>query len=132
MVHQHTILIVDDDEPIRSLAQRVLTRARFAVDTAKDGVEALEKLDLVDYDVVLLDLMMPRMSGFDVISELQKNAESKLRCVVVMTAATNAQLDRFDGNLVYTVLRKPFDIDELTRVVDACAVEAKAARKREA
>lgn len=112
---------MDDDEPIRSLAHRVLARAHFSVDTAKDGVEALEKLAANDYDAVLLDLMMPRMSGFDVIAELQRMSETKLRRVVVMTAATNAQLDRFDGNLVYAVLRKPFDIEELTRVVSTCA-----------
>lgn len=121
MSPQHRILIVDDDEPIRSLAQRVLTRAHFAVETAKDGVEALEKLTNTDFDVVLLDLMMPRMSGFDVIVELQRLSDSRLRRVVVMTAATNAQLDRFDGDVVYTVLRKPFDIEELTRVVTTCA-----------
>jgi DNA-binding response OmpR family regulator len=54
------ILIVDDDDAIRNMVERVLRREKFEVESARDGFEAIEKLSRNDYGTILLDLMMPR------------------------------------------------------------------------
>src|SRR4051812_21453900 len=61
-------LIVDDDEPIRSMLARVVEHQGFMVTTAKDGVEAIEQLEHDGFNVVLLDLMMPRVDGYGVLN----------------------------------------------------------------
>src|SRR5204863_8149931 len=57
------ILVVDDDDSIRLMVERVLRREKFEVDSARDGHEAIEKLAHNEYGMVLLDLMMPRVDG---------------------------------------------------------------------
>ncbi|HWN67048.1 MAG TPA: response regulator, partial [Haliangium sp.] len=64
------ILIVDDDDAIRALVVTVLRRRGYRLDTARNGLEALEKLKNCRYSLVVLDLMMPRMSGYDVLDTL--------------------------------------------------------------
>jgi two-component system alkaline phosphatase synthesis response regulator PhoP len=66
------VLIVDDDDPIRTMVERVLRRARFDVGSARDGYEAIEKLARNDYRAILLDLMMPRIDGLGVLHFLEK------------------------------------------------------------
>ncbi|HEY3055484.1 MAG TPA: response regulator, partial [Thermoanaerobaculia bacterium] len=64
------LLIVDDDAPIRKLLERVASRAGFDVDTAKDGVEALEMLERKHYAIAIVDLMMPRLSGYELVQKI--------------------------------------------------------------
>jgi DNA-binding response OmpR family regulator len=109
------ILIADDDPPLRGLLRLVAARAGFEVDTAANGAEALEKLRVNHYSVAVIDLMMPRLSGYDVIEHL---AEMSARPpVVVVTALNDAQLARLDSSVVSSVLRKPFDIEMLSAVL---------------
>ncbi|MGZ7078952.1 MAG: response regulator, partial [Thermoanaerobaculia bacterium] len=58
------LLVVDDDDAIRRLLERVALRAGFDVDAAKDGVEALEMMQRRRYDIAIVDLMMPRLRGY--------------------------------------------------------------------
>jgi two-component system, OmpR family, alkaline phosphatase synthesis response regulator PhoP len=109
------ILIADDDPPLRGLLRLVASRAGFEVDTAANGTEALEKLRANHYAVAVIDLMMPHLSGYDVIEHL---AEMSARPpVVVVTALNDAQLARLDSSVVSSVLRKPFDIEMLSAVL---------------
>jgi CheY-like chemotaxis protein/anti-sigma regulatory factor (Ser/Thr protein kinase) len=78
------ILVVDDDETTRLVIHRTLTKAGFSVTEAKDGVEALETLRVRRFDLMLLDVWMPRMTGLDLLAEL-RSAERAPR-VVVMTS----------------------------------------------
>lgn len=106
------VLIVDDDPPIRALLKRVGFRAGLETETAKDGQEAYEKLAEAEYDIVIVDLMMPRVSGFELI---EKIAELDPRpTVIVSTAMMNGDLARLDDSMIRRVIRKPFDVDAMT------------------
>ena len=80
------ILIVDDDDAIRTMVERVLKREQFEVDSARDGFEAIEKLTHNDYGTVLLDLMMPRVDGHGVLHYLESQRNAPKPWVIVMTA----------------------------------------------
>ena len=78
------ILVVDDDKATRHVLQSVLTNAGFSADVARDGVEALKSLDADRFDLVLLDVWMPRMNGLELLAKLRA-IEARPR-VVVMTS----------------------------------------------
>lgn len=103
-----SLLIVDDDAPIRKLLERVAVRAGFDVDTAKDGVEAFEMIERKAYAIAIIDLMMPRMCGYDLV---QKISTLKARpAIIVATAMTNGDVAKIDDTLVRRVIKKPFDV----------------------
>jgi class 3 adenylate cyclase len=80
------ILVVDDDPLNRAILQRMLERDGHAVATAEDGVEALEALRVREADVVLLDIVMPRMDGFDVLDELKRDPALRDIPVIMISA----------------------------------------------
>ena len=108
------LLIVDDDPPIRDLLKRVGTRAGFETETASDGEDAFEKLEKHHYDIIIVDLMMPRMSGFQLIEKISTHEPRPT--VIVSTALMNGDLARLDDSMIRRVIRKPFD---LTAVANA-------------
>jgi two-component system response regulator MprA len=116
------VLIVDDDEAVRLLLCRPLVRMRLTVDTAVDGEDALEKIAVCRYSVVLSDLMMPRVDGADFVRRLaeveQKSHERPV--VLIVTAHPESELLETLGNDVQAVVRKPVNVKELTEVVRAC------------
>jgi two-component system response regulator PilR (NtrC family) len=98
----------------------VLLRAGFRVDAAADGLEAVLKLGVCDYDVIVLDLMMPNLDGFTFLSTFAREEPERLRKVIVTSAASpNVIKERMEGN-PYRVLPKPFDISELVTEVRSC------------
>ena len=113
------ILVVDDDPALRSLLKLVAARAGFDVDTARDGVEALEKLTTNEYLIAVIDLMMPRVNGYDVVQRLA--AFEKRPAVLVVTAMHDAHVPRLDGKIVNSILRKPFDIEMFSAVLTELA-----------
>jgi DNA-binding response OmpR family regulator len=114
------ILIVEDDAAIRRLVGTVLQRIGYNVDVAVDGVEAVLKMGVVEFDVIILDLMMPNLDGFVFINTLQVNDPERLRRIIVTSAASPALIrERLEGQ-PFSLLAKPFDIYELTRRVRAC------------
>jgi DNA-binding response OmpR family regulator len=117
------ILVVEDDPAIRRLVKMVLERERYQVDVASDGVEAVLKLGLTDYDVIILDLMMPNLDGFSFMSTLAEHDPERLRNVIVTSAASPAVIRERMRGQPFDVLPKPFDIRKLTDLVKAC-VEA--------
>ncbi len=115
--HMFSILVAEDDRGIQTLLTTILTREGFAVDCVDDGAEALQRLEAKRYDAVLLDLMMPNLSGGDVIRLLADRGHDALSRIIVITAAAMHDATAVDR---LPVLRKPFDINELlTRVHDA-------------
>lgn len=117
---EYGILVVEDDPAIRRLVTMVLQRQRYRVEVAADGLEAVLKLGLSDYDVIVLDLMMPNLDGFTLISTLNREAPERLRSIIVTSAASPAVIkERLQGN-VFELLPKPFDIQELVNSVQAC------------
>jgi CheY-like chemotaxis protein len=115
------VLVVDDEPAIRALVAKIVERAGFSVDIAADGQEAVDKIAQADYAVIVLDLMMPAMSGYEFVDFLQKRG-GKRPSVIVITAAAEASLTRqLDPSIVHSIVRKPFDINVLADLVTAAA-----------
>ena len=114
------VLVVEDDASIRRLVKMVLLREGYRVEVAVDGVEAVLKLGLADYDVIVLDLMMPNLDGFAFMRTLAEHAPDRLKRVIVTSAASAGVIkERLQGQ-PFDLLPKPFDIDQLSDRVRAC------------
>ena len=117
---QKSVLVVDDDLAIRTLVVSVLLRAKIPVEQAANGREAMQRIERTEYAAIVLDLMMPIASGFDVIDYLVQRQPEKC-CVIVISAAAPAVLREVEEkSVVCAVLRKPFDISELVTAVREC------------
>jgi DNA-binding response OmpR family regulator len=105
------ILIADDDPAIQRLLERVLRREGFQVATASNGREALERIQRETPDLLLLDLMMPVVDGWEVYRRLRVDDHLDIP-IIVLTAGE--RVDRARKELADAcVLAKPFDLDEL-------------------
>jgi CheY-like chemotaxis protein len=118
--HQKKILVVDDDDAIRAMVERVLRREHFEVESARDGHEAIQKLAQNDYATVLLDLMMPRVDGHGVLRFLETERPAEKPWVIVMTANMQGASDTANAKPVFRVIPKPFDIRQLISHVREC------------
>jgi CheY-like chemotaxis protein len=109
---QPRALIIDDDGPIRTMLSTIVGNQGMSVDTARDGVEAIENLDKDGYSLVLLDLMMPRVDGYAVLAHMRKHQPALLQRTILATAVPQHDLDR---NLKDPVMvhSKPFDVRQL-------------------
>ena len=117
------LLVVDDDRAIRKLLERIARRAGFEADGAKDGAEALEMLDREDYDVALIDLMMPRISGYELVQRIGTRKPRPV--VIVATALTSGDVASVDDTLVRHVIRKPFDVHAIVAKLNEIAHDLK-------
>jgi CheY-like chemotaxis protein len=111
-------LIVDDTEDMRDVMIRMVERAGHVAEAAADGVEATVALAARRYDVMLLDLLMPRMSGEDVVRWLRAHPDRAegLR-VVVVTAWAGDRRGTLQELGVTTVLAKPFRLQQMTDLI---------------
>ncbi len=114
-------LVVDDDEPIRTLLSKIVKHAGFDVQTAKDGREAIDRIDADGYNVILLDLMMPRVDGYEVLDHLREEHPDLVPCTIVATALPERDLRRQAISGVFKVHSKPFDIARLVADIRECA-----------
>lgn len=110
------ILIVDDDSELRANLSEILRGAGYYTDEAASGKEAIEKTPSKDFDIVLLDLMMPKMSGIDVLKEIKK-IKPGIRVIMITAFATveNAVDAIKKGASDY--ISKPFRIDDLLTTI---------------
>ena len=117
MADPQLILVVDDEPSYRDALSVALQREGFAVDTAADGVEALERFEASRPALVLLDVMLPRMSGVDVCREIRSTS----RTPIIMVSAKNAEIDAVVGLEVGAddYVTKPFRLRELIARVRA-------------
>lgn len=106
------ILIIDDDDEIRELLEFDVSHSGYFVDTAKDGMEGLNKALNNSYDLILLDVMMPKMNGFDVCKNIR---QAKLAIPILMLTAKGTIDDKTEGFDCGAddYLVKPFDIQEV-------------------
>jgi CheY-like chemotaxis protein len=128
-----SVLVVEDDDEIRKLLVEYLGHhSHVTVDSARDGVEALHQIALNRYRVIVLDVVMPKMSGVDFLNSLEAMmSDASIRpfdeppVVLVVTATPASELPKssLEGRyplLVRGVFRKPVDFAELGRKVDRC------------
>jgi DNA-binding response OmpR family regulator len=117
---ERSILIVEDDSSIRRLVRTVLLRQGYQVEIAADGLEAIAKLGLADYDVIILDLMMPNLDGFSFMTAMARDTPERLKHVIITSAASPAVINEKLKGIAFDLLPKPFDINELISRVRAC------------
>jgi DNA-binding response OmpR family regulator len=119
-----SVLVVDDDGAIRSLLRTLLKRTNADVECVPDGSDALARLKSRAYSVVILDLMLPTVDGFEVLQQVSESMPELLKRIIVLTAVSQSSLKHLHHEkAVWKVMRKPFDIDELLRSVEACAAQ---------
>jgi DNA-binding response OmpR family regulator len=109
------ILIVEDDDPIRTLLAAALRRESLDVDTAQDGAAALELTRQCDYAVIILDLMMPRLNGFEFLKAFRTAKPRSV--IIVITAFDDTHLGSLEASQVHAIIRKPFDVPQLVTIV---------------
>ena len=105
------ILVVDDDEGIRLLVKKYLNENNFLVSTAKSAEDASKKIDIIKFDLIILDIMMPGKSGLDFIQENRKNLETP----IILLTAKGEPNERIEGleTGADDYLPKPFEPKEL-------------------
>jgi DNA-binding response OmpR family regulator len=113
------ILLIDDDAKILNLEKAILTQGGFEVEIALDGAEGIEKLKTGQYDVVVLDVLMPTMDGYDVARQIKLLESHKNIPIVMVTAATqhDAMTQGFHSGAV-VFMNKPFTVAKLLSVIN--------------
>ncbi|MGH9456378.1 MAG: response regulator [Thermoanaerobaculia bacterium] len=109
------VLVVEDDATIRTLLDIVLSRNGLSVEAVANGQDALTRLGEAHYCVLVLDLMMPVLSGYDLLTEIP-TLRWRPHVVIVTTAAKPAETS-FDPDIVSAMVSKPFDIFEFGDLV---------------
>ncbi len=113
---ERSVLVVEDDPPIRGLVSRILTHWGYAVRTAADGVEALEEIERQRPDLVLADVFMPRLGGIELAERLQAEAEP---IPIVLFSATNTH----EYLPPVPFLAKPFTLSQFFGAVTTAGLE---------
>jgi CheY-like chemotaxis protein len=113
------VLVAEDDPSIRALITTALRRRRLHLATAENGAEALRQLQNQEWLVLVLDLMMPAVTGWEVIAWLAAHPEKKPKTVIVVSATDRALLQDVDPTVVNAVIFKPFDVLQLSAYVKA-------------
>ncbi len=117
-VHLPTVMVVDDSLTVRKITGRLLEREGYRVITAKDGVDALEQLIDTVPDVVLSDIEMPRMDGFDLVRNIRADARLKHLPVIMITSRLAEKHRRYAEEVgANHYLGKPYQEDELLGLV---------------
>lgn len=123
------ILVVDDDKNTRRLLEAVLTAENYNVFTAVNGEDALEVMDREHIDLVVLDIMMPKMDGYELTKVLRK-ANNNLP--ILMVSAKHLPEDKHKGFIVGTddYMTKPIDVEEMLLRIKALLRRAQIANER--
>ncbi len=123
------IMIVEDDANQRKLMQSVLEQYGYNVTLAEDGIAALETLDKKHVDLIILDIMMPKMDGFEFTSTLR---QSGCNIPILMVSAKQSPVDKRKGFIIGTddYMTKPVDEEEMVLRVGALLRRSKIANER--
>jgi len=116
MPHRQSVLIVEDDTDLRRMYRAALAAAGYDVQEAGDGFDALRRLDWNPPDLIVLDLMLPAVSGHIVHQEIAGSATTRHIPIVVVTGSED-ELEDLD---VSSLLRKPVSPDQLIEAVKTC------------
>jgi CheY-like chemotaxis protein len=114
------ILVADDDAPIRDLYTQVASRIGVEVDVVASGKDVIAALKSRKYDLALMDLNMPRLSGWEVLDFLRSRYDVRPSKLFVITGFTDQQISAADKDVVTAVLYKPVASEELRTLVTEC------------
>jgi chemosensory pili system protein ChpA (sensor histidine kinase/response regulator) len=120
---RNTVMVVDDSITMRRVASKLLERHNYQVVTAKDGVDALAQLQDVRPDVMLLDIEMPRMDGFELATHMQNEENYSEIPIIMITSRTGEKhRDRAFEIGVTNYMGKPYQEDELIENIQSALV----------
>lgn len=123
------ILVVEDDVPTCHLLEALVRRNHYEPVLAGDGRQALQALEATDFDVILLDLFLPRIDGREILRRVELATPHLLHRTIVVTAASPAEYADCEAiRSVWCVVRKPFELSALEEQMLECCAE----RQREA
>ena len=123
------VLVVDDEPHIREVVRRFLTREGYDVIEAEDGAEALEKVGQEAPDIILLDVQMPQMDGFEVLKRLREDPATRAMPVILLTTITHRQGEIVRMRLgVNHYVVKPCDPDIMRATIKVALREAETVR----
>jgi chemosensory pili system protein ChpA (sensor histidine kinase/response regulator) len=115
---QHIVMVVDDSLTVRRVTQRLLAREGYQVVLAKDGVDALEHLQSINPDVMLVDIEMPRMDGFDLTRNVRNDERTRHIPIIMITSRTASKHRNYAMELgVNEYLGKPYQEDALLKSI---------------
>ncbi len=123
-VEHNVVLVVDDDPNIRRMIIAALKRDGYTFREAPNGRDALDLMRAEHPDVVVLDLMMPVMSGWDVLRERMSDPELRRIPVIIVSANRDPEVAHAVSQGICAFLPKPFDIGALSALVRSCMVPA--------
>jgi twitching motility two-component system response regulator PilG len=133
-VSEPVVLVVDDSPTVRKIVQLTLQRERIRVVTAGDGLTALAAVADEQPDLILLDIMLPRMDGYNICQVIRKNMAYR-DLPIIMLSGKDGLFDKMRGKLAGSTeyMTKPFDSGELAQTVkrylDSPAARDRAARR---
>lgn len=115
----HSILVVDDDPAVQKVLKQTLELEGYEVTAADDGEQALARLEERKPDMVVLDVMMPKVDGFEVLRRIRAGATTGNLPVILLTAKSATE-DVWEGwrRGVDYYMTKPFDVEELLRFIE--------------
>lgn len=118
-----TILVIEDDRALRVLLEAVLARHTITTHVVARGDDALKAILAGEYDAIVLDLLLPGLSGFELLRALRARQPHLLSRVIVVTAVSDGILQHLEvEQFIWKIIRKPFDLDEfITTVLDCTA-----------
>ena len=125
-----TVLVVEDSMPTRKMMSKLLSKEGLNVETAIDGVQALEIIPSLVPDLVLLDIVMPKMNGYEVCRKIKSNPKTK-NVPVVICSAKSEDFDRYWGikQGADAYIAKPFEDKELIATIKQFLKQVKKNKK---
>jgi serine/threonine protein kinase len=114
------ILIADDDAAIRRLLETLAKRERIECDTATNGSESIAALKECEYDLMFLDIMMPRIDGWGVLDYLRTRAKGRTPSLFIITAFLDQMVSTADREIVSGIIYKPVDADDIAALMREC------------
>jgi two-component system, NtrC family, response regulator HydG len=117
MVSKPSILVVDDEPDICANLQDILSEFGYEVDTATSGQSALELVDRKAYDIALLDLKMPGMSGVELYKEIKRRSSGTVAVIISAYASTSSAKEALEAG-AWRLLSKPVDVSQVMQCID--------------
>ncbi|MEM9264204.1 MAG: response regulator [Cyanobacteria bacterium P01_F01_bin.13] len=133
MAASHKILVIDDSRVIRMRVRDMLPQGNFEVIEATDGVEGLDAIRNQRPNLIMLDFLLPRMSGWEVFQEIQASPELQKIPLVLMSGRREEVTEKIPGPFEYfEFIQKPFEQKELIEAIKASMVKARKVRPQTA